>query len=176
MGQAGMLDTARFKHFVAEHLGVSPSAVEAITLGSHGDTMVPVPSLVTVDGRPLAELVDEATIDDLVRRTRDGGAEIVALLVTGSAYYAPAAAAEAMVRAVADRHRRGHAGGGLGRRPVRHRRRLPGRSGPPRAGRVCGRWSSCPSPTGELAALRTAADAVRSRQADVAALARPGPE
>ena len=100
MGQAGVLDTARFRHFVAEHLGVQPAVVEAITLGSHGDTMVPVPSLARVYGQPLTELVDEAGIDELVRRTRDAGAEVVGLLKTGSAYYAPAAAAEAMVRSV----------------------------------------------------------------------------
>ena len=101
MGQAGVLDTARFRHFVAERLGVASRSVAAITLGSHGDTMVPVPSLATVDGRPLRELLDEAEVEELVARTRDGGAEIVALLKTGSAYFAPAAAAEAMVRAVA---------------------------------------------------------------------------
>jgi len=101
MGQAGMLDTARFKHFVAEELGVSPLDVEAITLGSHGETMVPVPSMVTVKGKPLSELTDAATIDRVVQRTRDGGAEIVGLLKTGSAYYAPSSAAVAMVEAVA---------------------------------------------------------------------------
>jgi len=101
MGQAGVLDTARFRHFVAERLGVATASVAAITLGSHGETMVPVPSLATVDGRPLRELLDEAGVAELVARTRDGGAEIVGLLKTGSAYFAPAAAAEAMVRAVA---------------------------------------------------------------------------
>ena len=102
MGQAGMLDSARFRHFVAERLGVPSHEVDAITLGSHGDTMVPVPSLARVSGRPLTEALDQAAIDDVVQRTRDGGAEIVALLKTGSAYFAPAAAAENMVRAVAD--------------------------------------------------------------------------
>jgi malate dehydrogenase len=100
MGQAGMLDTARFRHFLAEELGTSPSGVEAITLGSHGDTMVPVPSLVRVDGRPLAELLEPETVEGLVQRTRDGGAEVVALLKTGSAYYAPSSAAARMVEAV----------------------------------------------------------------------------
>jgi malate dehydrogenase len=100
MGQAGMLDTARFKHFVAEELGVSPGQIEATTLGSHGDTMVPVPSQVTVAGKPLAEVADAETIERLVGRTRDGGAEIVGLLKTGSAYYAPSSAAAAMVEAV----------------------------------------------------------------------------
>jgi malate dehydrogenase len=100
IGQAGMLDTARFKHFVAERLATSPSQVDAMTLGSHGDTMVPVPSLVKVGGKPLRELLDDATIEELVQRTRDGGAEIVAYLKTGSAYYAPSSAAEAMVEAI----------------------------------------------------------------------------
>src|SRR5437870_2015488 len=100
VGQAGMLDTARFKHFVAERLDTSPSKVDAMTLGSHGDTMVPVPSLVRVDGKPLRDVLDNAAIEELVQRTRDGGAEIVALLKTGSAYYAPSSAAEAMVEAV----------------------------------------------------------------------------
>src|ERR687888_1861973 len=71
MGQAGMLDTARFKHFVAEELGTSPDRVEAITLGSHGDTMVPVPSLAKVDGKPLTELVDQQAVARVVQRTRD---------------------------------------------------------------------------------------------------------
>ncbi len=102
MGQAGLLDSARFRHFVAERLDVPTHEVEAITLGSHGETMVPVPSLAKVGGRPLTEVLDQETIDEIVQRTRDGGAEIVALLKTGSAYFAPAAAAENMVRAVAD--------------------------------------------------------------------------
>jgi malate dehydrogenase len=102
MGQAGLLDSARMRHFVAEKVGVPTHEVEAITLGSHGETMVPVPSMATVSGRPLADVLDAAEIDDIVRRTRDGGAEIVALLKTGSAYFAPAAAAATMVRAVAD--------------------------------------------------------------------------
>jgi malate dehydrogenase len=101
IGQAGMLDTARFKHFVAEEIGVSPLEVEAMTLGSHGETMVPVPSQVRVAGKPLTEVADAATIDRLVQRTRDGGAEIVGLLKTGSAYYAPSSAAVAMVEAIA---------------------------------------------------------------------------
>ncbi len=101
MGQAGMLDTARFTYFVAERLGVDVSSVRTLTLGSHGDTMVPVPSACTVDGRPLAGLLPEAEIGELVERTRNGGAEIVGLLKTGSAYYAPSAAAARMGRAVA---------------------------------------------------------------------------
>jgi malate dehydrogenase len=102
MGQAGMLDTARFSHFVAEELHVPVGSVRTLTLGSHGDTMVPVPSQCTVDGKPLADMLDEGRIDELVQRTRDGGAEVVALLKTGSAYFAPSAAAARMVRAVAE--------------------------------------------------------------------------
>ncbi|HEY8458630.1 MAG TPA: malate dehydrogenase [Actinopolymorphaceae bacterium] len=106
MGQAGMLDTARFSHFVAERLNVPVSAVQTLTLGSHGETMVPVPSkcTVNVDGtqRPLTELLSPAEVDELVERTRAGGAEVVSLLKTGSAYFAPSAAAARMVRAVAE--------------------------------------------------------------------------
>jgi len=100
MGQAGMLDTARFTHFVAEKLSVPVASVKTLTLGSHGDTMVPVPSRCTVDGKPLSEKLSAAEIDELVTRTRNGGAEVVALLKTGSAYYAPSAAAARMARAV----------------------------------------------------------------------------
>lgn len=100
LGQAGMLDTARFTHFVAEELDVPVGSVRTLTLGSHGDTMVPVPSACTVHGMPLADVLDRARIGELVRRTRGGGAEVVALLGTGSAYYAPSAAAARMVRAV----------------------------------------------------------------------------
>ena len=101
MGQAGMLDTARFKYFVAEKCGVKATEVEAMTLGSHGETMVPVPSLVTVAGKALKDVLSADEIEQLVQRTRDGGAEIVGLLKTGSAYYAPSAAAAKMVEAVA---------------------------------------------------------------------------
>jgi malate dehydrogenase len=100
MGQAGMLDTARFTNFVAEKLGVKVSSVKTLTLGSHGDTMVPVPSRCTVAGKPLTDLLSQADIADLVDRTRNGGAEVVALLKTGSAYYAPSAAAARMAKAV----------------------------------------------------------------------------
>jgi malate dehydrogenase len=102
LGQAGMLDTARFSYFVAERLGVPVSSVRTLTLGSHGDTMVPVPSACSVDGVPLTERLPAADIEALVERTRQGGAEIVALLKTGSAYYAPSAAAARMARAVAE--------------------------------------------------------------------------
>lgn len=100
MGQAGMLDTARFTHFVAEKLGVEVSSVKTLTLGSHGETMVPVPSRCTVNGKPLSEMLSAPEIAELVDRTRNGGAEIVALLKTGSAYYAPSAAAARMAKAV----------------------------------------------------------------------------
>jgi malate dehydrogenase len=100
LGQAGMLDSARFTHFISEATGADILSVKAVTLGSHGATMVPVPSLCTVEGKPLTDVLDQEAIDGLVQRTRDGGAEIVALLKTGSAYYAPSAAAAAMVEAV----------------------------------------------------------------------------
>jgi len=100
MGQAGMLDTARFTNFVAEKLGVEVGSVKTLTLGSHGDTMVPVPSRCTVNGVPLSDKLSQAEIDELVDRTRNGGAEVVALLKTGSAYYAPSAAAARMAKAV----------------------------------------------------------------------------
>jgi len=100
MGQAGMLDTARFTNFVAEKVGVPVGAVRTLTLGSHGETMVPVPSRCTVNGKPLTELLSAEEITELVDRTRNGGAEVVALLKTGSAYYAPSAAAARMAKAV----------------------------------------------------------------------------
>jgi malate dehydrogenase len=102
MGMAGVLDSARLRYFIAEELGVSPLVVEAITLGSHGDAMIALPSHATVDGKPLPELVDQATLDRLFQRTRDGGAEIVALLKKGSAYYAPSASIAQMVGAIAN--------------------------------------------------------------------------
>jgi len=100
LGQAGMLDTARFTNFVAEKLAVPVSEVRTLTLGSHGDTMVPVPSQSTVAGKALSDLLSESEIEELVDRTRNGGAEVVALLKTGSAYYAPSAAAARMAKAV----------------------------------------------------------------------------
>lgn len=100
IGQAGVLDSARFTHFIAERLGVPIETVRALTLGSHGDTMVPVPSQCTVGGAPLTQVMGEADVEDIVERTRNGGAEIVALLKTGSAYFAPSAAAARMAEAV----------------------------------------------------------------------------
>jgi malate dehydrogenase len=100
MGQAGMLDTARFTNFVAEKLNVPVASVETLTLGSHGETMVPVPSRCKVNGKPMAQLLSVQEIEELVARTRNGGAEVVALLKTGSAYYAPSAAAARMAKAV----------------------------------------------------------------------------
>jgi malate dehydrogenase len=169
MGQAGMLDTARFTYFVAEKLGVPVGSVQTLTLGSHGDTMVPVPSACLVDGKPLSDLLSEADIAGLVDRTRNGGAEIVGLLKTGSAYYAPSAAAARMARAVAEDSgaimpvcawvdgQYGISGVYLGVEAEI------GRAG---IRRVVERDLT----EAELSALRTAADAVRAKQADVASL------
>jgi malate dehydrogenase len=169
MGQAGMLDTARFSYFVAERLGVPVGSVKTLTLGSHGDTMVPVPSACSVDGRPLSELLPAEDIDALVQRTRNGGGEIVALLKTGSAYYAPSAAAARMARAVAE-----DAGAVL---PVCAW--VDGQYG------IEGVYLGVEAEVGsagirrivereltetELAGLREAAEAVRAKQADVASL------
>jgi malate dehydrogenase len=167
MGQAGMLDTARFSTFVAEELSVPVGSVMTLTLGSHGDTMVPVPSACTVDGKPLAELLPADKIEELVTRTRNGGAEVVALLKTGSAYYAPSAAAARMARAVKE-----DSGAVL---PVCAW--VDGEYG------VSGVYLGVEAEIGaggvkriverdltdrELAALKEAADAVRAKQADVA--------
>ncbi len=169
MGQAGMLDTARFSYFVAERLGVPVSSVRTLTLGSHGDTMVPVPSACTVDGKPLTSVLSAEDIDALVERTRAGGAEVIALLKTGSAYYAPSAAAARMARAVAE-----DAGAVM---PVCAW--VEGQYG------ISGVYLGVEAEIGaagvrsvverdltesELGALRTAADAVRAKQADVASL------
>ncbi|HZN18287.1 MAG TPA: malate dehydrogenase [Micromonosporaceae bacterium] len=169
MGQAGMLDTARFTHFVAEMLAVPVRSVRTLTLGSHGDTMVPVPSRCTVNGKPLAELLPADKIEELVTRTRNGGAEVVALLKTGSAYYAPSAAAARMARAVAE-----DAGAVM---PVCAW--VDGEYG------ISGVYLGVEAAIGaegvrevvqtdltepELAALREAAEAVRAKQADIAQL------
>ena len=169
MGQAGMLDTARFSNFVAEKLGVPVGSVRTLTLGSHGDTMVPVPSACSVNGKPLAELLPAEEIEALVQRTRNGGGEIVALLKTGSAYYAPSAAAARMARAVAEDAgavmpvcawvdgQYGINGVYLG---------VEAEIGSAGVRRVVERDLS----EAELAALRAAAEAVRAKQADVASL------
>ena len=99
-GMAGVLDSARLRYFISELTGARPSDVDAMTLGSHGDAMIALPRQATVDGKPLPDLVDEATLQQLFQRTRDGGAEIVGLLKTGSAYYAPSASVVAMVEAI----------------------------------------------------------------------------
>jgi malate dehydrogenase len=100
IGMAGVLDSARFRTFIAEELKVSVENVTAFVLGGHGDTMVPLPRYSTVAGIPITDLLDAATIERLVQRTRDGGAEIVKYLKTGSAYYAPSAATVEMVEAI----------------------------------------------------------------------------
>ena len=173
LGQAGMLDTARFSNFVAAQLKVPVGAVRTLTLGSHGDTMVPVPSActVTVDGqrRALTELLSADIIDDLVTRTRNGGAEIVALLKTGSAYFAPSAAAARMAKAVAEDSgavmpvcawvdgEYGISGVYLG---------VEAELGAGGVRKVI----ETPLTDSELAALHAAAEAVRAKQADVADL------
>jgi malate dehydrogenase len=166
MGQAGMLDTARFTNYVAEKLAVPVNAVKTLTLGSHGETMVPVPSRCTVNGQPLTSLLAAADIDELVERTRNGGAEIVALLKTGSAYYAPSAAAARMAKAVIEDSgavmpvcawvdgQYGISGVYLGVEAKI------GRSGIQQV-------VETPLTESEIAALKVAAEAVRSKQADV---------
>ncbi len=100
IGMAGVLDSARFRTFIAAELNVSVENVTAFVLGGHGDTMVPLPRYSTVAGIPITELIAPARLQELVQRTRDGGAEIVKYLKTGSAYYAPSAAAVEMVEAI----------------------------------------------------------------------------
>jgi malate dehydrogenase len=169
MGQAGMLDTARFSHFVAETLAVPVASVRTLTLGSHGDTMVPVPSKCTVDGKPLGDLLPADKIEELVTRTRNGGAEVVALLKTGSAYYAPSAAAARMVEAVAKDSGASMpvcawVTGQFGVSDVYLG--VPAKLG--RGGVIA--VDEIPLEDAELAALREAAEAVRAKQADVANL------
>lgn len=100
IGQAGVLDTARYRTFLAMELGVSVEDVSALLMGGHGDTMVPMPSCTSVGGIPVSQLIPAERLAQIVQRTRDGGAEIVGLLKTGSAYYAPAAATAQMVEAI----------------------------------------------------------------------------
>jgi malate dehydrogenase len=101
IGMAGVLDTARYRSFLAEALDVSVEDIQAMVLGGHGDTMVPLVSYTTVSGIPVSQLIDRAKLDEIVTRTRNGGAEIVSFLKTGSAYYAPSAAAVQMIEAIA---------------------------------------------------------------------------
>ena len=100
LGQAGILDTARYRSFLAMELNVSVEDITAILLGGHGDTMVPIPSCTSVGGIPVTQLISSERLDSIVERTRKGGAEIVGLLKTGSAYYAPASAAVEMAEAI----------------------------------------------------------------------------
>ena len=100
VGMAGVLDSARFSHFLADEFDISPEDIATMVLGGHGDTMVPLPRYTTVGGIPISELISKERIDAISARTRDGGGEIVKLLKSGSAYYAPAAATVDMVRAV----------------------------------------------------------------------------
>ena len=100
LGMAGVLDTARYRTFLGQALGVSLGDIQAMVLGGHGDTMVPLVSYTTVSGIPVRQLLDAATLEAIVERTRNGGAEIVAHLKTGSAYYAPSAAAVEMAEAI----------------------------------------------------------------------------
>jgi len=97
---AGVLDSARMRTFIAAELQVPSTDVEAMVLGGHGDTMVPLPRYTTVKGKPVSELMPKEKLDAIVKRTRDGGAEIVGLLKTGSAFYAPSASAVAMVDSI----------------------------------------------------------------------------
>jgi malate dehydrogenase len=101
LGMAGVLDTARYRTFLAEALDVSVEDIQAMVLGGHGDTMVPLVSYTTVSGIPVTQLIDRQKLDAIVNRTRNGGAEIVGFLKTGSAYYAPSAAAVQMVESIA---------------------------------------------------------------------------
>lgn len=100
VGMAGLLDTGRFRHFLAERAGTPVSAVDALTLGSHGDTMVPLSRTAAIGGRSAGEVLGEGALGEVVQRTRDGGAEVVRLLQRGSAYWAPSAAVLLMVRAI----------------------------------------------------------------------------
>ena len=106
IGMAGVLDTARYRSFIAEALDVSVRDIQAMVLGGHGDTMVPLISYTTVSGIPVTQLMPRAQLDAIVQRARDGGAEIVKYLKTGSAYYAPSAGAVEMVEAIAHDRKR----------------------------------------------------------------------
>jgi malate dehydrogenase len=106
IGMAGVLDTARYRAFLASELDISVEDIQAMVLGGHGDTMVPLISYTTVSGIPVTQLIDRARLDEIVQRTRSGGAEIVGLLKTGSAYFAPSAGAVQMAEAIVKDKRR----------------------------------------------------------------------
>jgi malate dehydrogenase len=106
LGMAGVLDSTRFRYFIAEKLGIWPGDVQAMVLGGHGDSMVPLTSYTSAGGFPLAELLDRRTIETLVERTRKGGAEVINYLKTGSAYYAPSGSVAKMVESVVQNERR----------------------------------------------------------------------
>ena len=173
MGMAGVLDSARLRYFIAEELGASPATVEAMTLGSHGESMVPLPRHATVNGKPLTDLADDETLERLYQRTRDGGAEIVQYLKKGSAYYAPSASIAQMVNAIA----------GNTREVLPVCAWCTGQYG------ITDVYVGVPSRLGrggveeiveldlnaeELAALRSAAEGIRSKCADLAALEQGG--
>jgi malate dehydrogenase len=169
VGQAGVLDTARYRAFLAMELGVSVEDISALLMGGHGDTMVPLASCTSVGGIPVRQLIDQKRLDEIITRTRNGGAEIVGLLKTGSAYYAPSAAAARMARAVAEDSgaviptcawvdgQYGISGVYLG---------VEAALGATGVRAVV----ETPLTDSELAALRQAAEAVRAKQADVANL------
>jgi malate dehydrogenase len=100
LGMAGVLDSARFRYFISEAVPCLPFEVDAVTLGSHGEIMVPLPRLAKAQGKPITDLLEPDVIKQICERTRDGGAEIVGLLKTGSAYFAPSTAVVAMVKAI----------------------------------------------------------------------------
>jgi len=100
IGMAGVLDSARYRFFIAEALSVTPHLVQAFVLGGHGDSMVPLPRYSTVNGIPITQLLSKKKIDEINERTKNGGAEIVSLLKTGSAYYAPSASVVEMVKSI----------------------------------------------------------------------------
>jgi malate dehydrogenase len=167
---AGVLDSTRFRYFIAEKLGVWPGDVQAMVLGGHGDEMVPLTRYTSVGGIPIDQLMDAGTIEELVKRTRTGGAEIVSLLKTGSAFYAPGASVAKMVETVLKDEKRllpasAFLRGEYGLRdlflgvPV-----VMGRNGVERVVEL-------PLDEGERAALAASAEAVRQGLAELASIA-----
>jgi malate dehydrogenase len=161
-GMAGVLDSARFSWFIAEATKSSVQDVKAMVLGAHGDSMVPVPQYCNVNGVGIQQLLDKGSIESMATRTKNGGAEIVGLLKTGSAFFAPASSAVAMARPEAPA-----AGRVLAQRPVRLPRRVHGRAGDPRQGR---RGEDRGDPAGQRLARADAQDRRRDprRRADPA--------